>query len=691
MPDRAVLWNRGLTAVGAVALLGCLVQLVAEAAAGGELGELGGLGWLAFGIAPMLLLGAYVAHRRPTHPEARWMLLAGCGLAVGELAGHQLAPVPIGAAPWIWVVLNVLYQYATVVVVAAVAALVALYPDGAGERPWHRAAVRAVWWVQLSLPVLMLLTGPRLVVVYWIAAPATAPANPLSIPALGFLASPVEFLYQSSVLVVVGLVVLASRYVRADAALRDRMRLLVIVMSAGIVVLVVDLALRAAGIESALFAVGYLILLLLITVTIAVGIVQFGVFDIELVIRRSVIYALLSLAITAAYLALAVGPGLALGRMIPVEVAVLLTIAAAVAFHPIRRRMNAWADRLVFGERVSRYRLLTDFGADLDCEVQIDEVLPALADAVARGLRSSWVRVRLRGAGDDDWLADPVGSAGTPDGSTELVQLLRRAGEVVGRIECGPAPAPYSDADRELLATLAGQAATAIANARLAAQLADRLAELERSRTRIVSAQDTERRRIERDIHDGVQQDVVALILRMGLSRSQVARGDMTADDALAALQADAGELLGDLRELARGIRPAVLADSGLVAAVQARVAKMPLPVALRADRSLRGLRFTADVEAAAYFLVCEALTNAAKHAAATSVVVELTTAGSALTVRVRDDGNGIAGRPVNGSSGMGLVNLRDRVEALGGTLAVEAGADRGTVVQANLPLAGAP
>lgn len=686
MPDPTVLWNRGLTAVGAVALLGCAGQIVAQAAAGGGLT---GLGWLGLGITPLFLLGAYVAYRRPAHPEARRMLLVGSGLAVGELLGHLLTPVPIGITGPGWFALNLLYQYATVIIVAGVTAMVALFPDGVGERPWHRTAVRAVWWVQLSLPVLMVLGSQRLVVVHWIVGPASAPPNPLRIPALGFLSLPAEFLYQSSVLVIVGLAVLASRFAGADRALRARMRLLVIVVSAGVLGLLVDLALRVAGIGSPMFVAVYVTFLLLITVTIAVGIVQFGLFDIELVIRRSVVYALLSLAITAAYLALAVAPGLAFGRMIPVEIAVLLTIAAAAAFHPIRRRMNAWADRLVFGERISRYRLLTDFGADLDREVRVDEVLPALAVTVARGLRSSWVRVRLRGAGDD-WLAEPVGVAGIPAGSPDLAQPLRRGDELVGRIECGPAPEPYSDADRELLATLAGQAVTAIANARLTAQLADRLGELERSRARIVSAQDTERRRIERDIHDGVQQDVVALILRLGLSRNQVARGDLAADEALAALQADARELLGDLRELARGIRPAVLADSGLVAALQARVAKMPLPVALRADGSLRTMRFTADVEAAAYFLVCEALTNAAKHAAANSVVVELVATGSALTVSVQDDGAGMVGSPVDGSAGMGLVNLRDRVEALGGSLAVVTGADRGMLVRASLPLAGA-
>lgn len=675
-------WNRAFVVLGGIALpvlAGILIW--APEAVGGKVA--GSVAWIALGIVPIFLVGAYVAHRSPEHPQALRLVLAGSSLAVGEVLAYTLTLGIADPLPWWWVPLDVLAQWVGMVTVVAIGAMFALYPHGTGEQPWHGRIVRGMWWTAALLPILLLLTNDRIVVSSWLADDPIRPANPLVVPWLSWLGGPLDALFQSSVPVMVGLVVLAARYVRAGHDLRRQMRLLFFVMAIALIGFVVDIAYKVAGAGTPQFVmVWYMVASLLIPAIIVVGIVQFRFFDIDLVVRRSVVYAALSLGIAGVYVVLAVIPGLAFGRRVPVELAVLLTIGAALLFQPVRKWLNAKADRWVFGERVNRYRLLTDFGADLDRSVHLDDLLPTLAATVSRGLAADWVRVCLRG--DDRWLADPVGLAGEPSGEPELVEMLDRAGETVGRIECGPAPEPYTDADRELLATLAGQAATAISNARLTAQSADRLVELERSRARIVSAQDAERRRIERDIHDGVQQDVVALILKMGLARSQVARGETAPAAALEELQADARELLGDLRELSQGIRPAVLSDRGLVAAVEARVAKLPLAIHLHADRELRSRRYGADIEAAAFFLVCEAVTNAAKHSAADSVRVDLSEDDHTLTVSVHDDGAGFA--PVDGA-GMGLVNLRDRVEALGGTLAVTGRAGAGTDVLARLPL----
>jgi signal transduction histidine kinase len=275
--------------------------------------------------------------------------------------------------------------------------------------------------------------------------------------------------------------------------------------------------------------------------------------------------------------------------------------------------------------------------------------------------------------------------AGKPAGDPALTVPLEHAGEEVGRIECGPKEGGYDADDRELLATLAGQASTAIANVRLTAELAERLDELSRSRARIVAAQDAERRRIERDLHDGVQQHVVVLIAKLRLGRNQVGRGERAADDVLAELQADGRDLLADLRELAHGIHPPVLTDRGLVAAVEARADRLPVPVDVRAVDGLRDRRFDPDVEGAAYFVVCEALTNVVKHARASTADVELSAEDGRLSVLVRDDG---AGARANGNAGRGLTNLRDRVEALGGRLEVESSVGAGTRVRAELPVA---
>jgi signal transduction histidine kinase len=273
--------------------------------------------------------------------------------------------------------------------------------------------------------------------------------------------------------------------------------------------------------------------------------------------------------------------------------------------------------------------------------------------------------------------------AGEPSGEPTLRVPLERGGEIIGHIECAKDD-DYAQGDRELLATLAGQAATAIANVRLTAALADQVDELARSRARIVAAADSERRRIERNIHDGAQQQVVALMMKLRLARNQVGRGDRDAAPVFEELQNDARELLIDLRELAHGIHPPVLSDQGLVAAVEARADRLPLEIRVHADASVHDQRLGTEVEGAAYFVICEALTNVVKHAAARRAGVELSTEDGRLVVRVVDDGVGLVSR---GSDGHGLTNLRDRVEALGGRLRVDSEPGGGTSVRAELPV----
>ena len=412
-------------------------------------------------------------------------------------------------------------------------------------------------------------------------------------------------------------------------------------------------------------------------VVIVIAILRHRLYDIDLVVRRSVVYGVLSLIIAALYLGLAAAPGLALGDAIPVELGVVLTIIAVAVFQPLRRRLDRLADRVVFGERVNRYQLLTAFGASLEQTVELRDLLPHLADTVRRGLAAPWVRVTLPGT---DVVAGPALGSAEP----ALRVGLERGGEVVGHIECGPKEGGYDPGDRELLDTLARQAATAIANAQLTTQLAEQVNELASSRSRIVAAQDTERRRIERNIHDGAQQHVVALIMKLRLARNQLGRGDRSADEVLDELQHDARELLTDLRELAHGIHPPVLSDQGLVAAVQARADRMPLEVRVHAEPALYDRRLGTEIEGAAYFMICEALTNAVKHAAARTISVDLSTKDGRVVVQVRDDGVGLTSANANGN---GMANLRDRVEALGGQVRVDSSPATGTNVQAELPV----
>ena len=237
------------------------------------------------------------------------------------------------------------------------------------------------------------------------------------------------------------------------------------------------------------------------------------------------------------------------------------------------------------------------------------------------------------------------------------------------------------DLDEELTSAAATAAALALENERLAAELRARVEELSRSRARIVEAGDHARRRLERDLHDGAQQRLVALSLSLRVARGRVDEDPETAgamlDEAMAELRGTSEEL----RELARGIHPPVLSERGLVAALEALGGRSPLPVELVATPDERLPR---PVESAAYFVVAEALTNVARYADASGAEVKVVRENGRLDVEVRDDGRGGA----DPDRGSGLRGLADRVAALDGALEIESPPGEGTLVRARIPCA---
>jgi signal transduction histidine kinase len=352
--------------------------------------------------------------------------------------------------------------------------------------------------------------------------------------------------------------------------------------------------------------------------------------------------------------------------------------------------VQRWIHRVVFGDRDRQFAMLSELGSELERAAAPTELLTHLAAAVADGLGASWVRIRLAEA-DGETTAAPSGVAGDPVGeATETVDLVH-ADEVLGRIEVGPRHrGDYSEAERALLRTVAGQAAASVANVRLTARLARQLAELTASRERLVAAQDDERRRLERDLHDGIQQDIVAQIAGLRLARNRLERGRLQASE-LTELQEQARQTLNDLRELAHGIHPPVLSDNGLVAAIESGVARYPIPLTVHADAQVRAERYPAEVETTAYYVVREALANTAKHANATRASVALARSNGHLRVSISDDGCGLGPiAPASASSG-GLANIRDRVAALRGTVRISAlgPSGGGTTVDVLLPVRG--
>jgi signal transduction histidine kinase len=645
-----------------------------------------GFVWI-FIFIPMYAVGVWLTWRLPTHPQPVRLLVAGTTLLTGDAFSSLLVSQPsMINSPW-FPVLSMLSLVVGTAGILAVALLIGSYPDGVVERAWQRVALRCCW-LGLLAPPLALLASPVAPVSPWVEGGVAVP-NPYAVSWLGWLAEPaLSVAVENWWITVVGVVVLSARFVAADAAGRARMRFLFLVLVSGLTFWTVGGVASDLGVpeDSALVvtfnSLGALTVIL-IPVVVIHGILRHRLFDLDLVVRKSVAYGVASLLIAAAYAAIAAMPGLMLGNRIPVTLAVIITIAAALAFQPLRRRLESAVSKRLFGDRVRQYQLLTHLGATMEQTAELDELLPRLAKALRDGMSASWVRVRLREA-DGSWLDEPVGVAGEVTGESVAGVDLVRAGELLGRVDLGPRLGGYDAADLELLATVAAQATTAVANVRLATQLKEGLDELSTSRVRLIAAQDAERRRIERDLHDGIQQEVVALIAGLRLARNRLSRDQLTTDE-LTELQDQAREMLRDLRELARGIHPPVLSDNGLVAALESRVARFPIAVQILADDELRAERFSEDVEGTAYFVACESLTNVAKHASTDGARVRLSHSGGRLSMIVEDDGQGFE---PNGARTGGLANIRDRVEALHGKLTIESWVGTGTSVRAELPLA---
>jgi signal transduction histidine kinase len=199
-----------------------------------------------------------------------------------------------------------------------------------------------------------------------------------------------------------------------------------------------------------------------------------------------------------------------------------------------------------------------------------------------------------------------------------------------------------------------------------------------------VNAAEAERRRIEQNIHDGAQQELVALVAKLAMARSATVQGALT-PDVIDDLRLEAQQILSDLRELAQGIHPSVLSDGGIVEAVEDRCARLPIDVSLQSSESLRTRRFDDNTEGAAYFFVTESLTNVLKHANASRAEISMTYGDGRLRLEVTDDGRGFE---PDRASNNGLAGLQDRIRALGGTVTIASGPGRGTSIAASLPVA---
>jgi signal transduction histidine kinase len=369
-------------------------------------------------------------------------------------------------------------------------------------------------------------------------------------------------------------------------------------------------------------------------------------------------------------------------------VAAVVVVLVALTGGPLVQRLEHVVDRRLTGGRVRGSALVHHLVEALESSAP-GQVAQRTADTVVEGLDVAWVRVVLHGG-----TLARSGSAPQAGDPTEpvLVVALDAGDATVGRLECGPRRGGWGELDLAQLRVLARHAALTLHAGELSAALAGQVEQLHASRVRLVQAEQRVRRQLERDLHDGVQQQLVALLSRLGALEVLMEPGSPGAGFVMLAKE-QAEMSLAELRELVRGIYPPLLADRGLVAALRSRAALLPLRVQVTADPDVEWSGLAAETETAAYYVASEALTNVVKHARADTAEVELRLSEGTLVVGVRDDGAGMTDGslavdvPTGGlSGGHGLAGLRDRVEALGGSLSVLPRASGGTELTASLP-----
>jgi signal transduction histidine kinase len=435
----------------------------------------------------------------------------------------------------------------------------------------------------------------------------------------------------------------------------------------------------------------------LIPIALFVGILRYRLWNIDRVISRTLVYGILAGFVTAVYVGVVVGIGRLVGTQQDGEnlwLSILATGVVALAFQPVKERVNKLANRLVYGKRATPYEVLSELSERMAGTVATEVILARTARVIAEGTgarRSDvWLVVGTEARPAATWPssedgADPVTIVDDEfpvlPGATAVVPV-RHQGELLGAlVVTKPANETLTPTEDKLLHDVGSQAGLVLRNVRLTAELVARLEELRASRQRLVAAQDEERRKLERNLHDGAQQQLVALKVQLGLAE-RLAEAGQPIIEMIRQLKEDTGDALENLRDLARGIYPPLLAAEGLASALTAQARKTPFELDVRAEDIGR---YPQEVETAVYFVCLEAFQNAAKYAEATRVVVDIHEEAGHLVFSVSD--NGVGFDPATARMGAGSQNMADRVEVLDGNLRVQSQPGAGTTVAGRMPI----
>jgi signal transduction histidine kinase len=473
------------------------------------------------------------------------------------------------------------------------------------------------------------------------------------------------------------------RFRRATGIERQQIKWVAFGLAFAFVTIIIgDFVLSGSGVLAAIVGgAGFLAF----PVSIGIAVLRFRLYDLDVVVRKTVVAGVLAAFVAIVYAAIVAAGSLIVGSS-DTTLAVIAAVILALAFQPVRSRARRFADRLVYGRRANPYEVLTEFSSRVGGAYATEDVVPRMAQILGEGAGAAsarvWLRVGRELRSGASWPMDGaparvvrIDGDAMPRIDGEYAVPVRDRGELLGALSVSmPANDPMTPAKERLVADLASQAGLVLRNVGL-------VEELRESRRRLVAAQDDERRKLERNIHDGAQQQLVALAVKARLARQLVERDPSRTEEMLAQIEAETQAALDDLRDLARGIYPPLLADKGLGAALEAQARKAPIPVRVDAD----GVgRFDQDVESAVYFSCLEALQNIAKYSGASSASIELRRAESTLRFTVTDDGRGF---DPAAASGTGLQGVTDRLAAIGGIFRVDSAPGRGTTVTGEVPV----
>ena len=650
-------------------------------------------------------LGALVVRRAGN--VIGWLLLCEGGALAFEAVASAYAVAGVKGTARLPAaeLVGLLAEWWFVPVIAGFVGTFLLFPNGRLPSPrW-----RPVGWLGLAATALALAgfaVHPRLVQLPAPGGVSVSFPNPLGVTSLGPFWSAV-LVGTANGLAVLALPLFAaavvSLVVRFRAGGRDvRQQIkwvafMMALMLASQVAALLGLAAHggATNLESnAAYAVSSVVALAGMPAVVTLAILKYRLYQIDVIINKAVKYGLLSAALTAVYASIVVGIGTLAGYAGGPLLTVAAAVAVAVLFQPVRDRATSLANRLVYGRRATPYQVLADFAQDmagqLDAPAALDRMAALLAGATGAARIQVWVRVGDELRPQVTWPAGsppspPVpltAAAGLPAlGATRAV-AVRHGNEQLGALTLvKPKDEPVSAAEESLLSNLASQAGLVLRNVRLTAELRATIDDLTASRLRLVRAQDEERHRIERNLHDGAQQQLVALTVLLRLLEDAAADPGEVRRMA-AQIRECLHAALEDLRALARGIYPPLLAEQGLGAALRAQADRVPLPVLIEAD----GIgRYRRDTEATAYFCILEALQNVAKYACASRATVALACPDGQLEFTVTDDGVGFD--TAMAAPGTGLQGMADRLAAAGGSFLVRSGPGLGSSVRGRLPV----